>query len=350
MSEGLGGWARWVWRSSSPVASLGRLALLPAAALYRAGSELRNAAYDRGVLDSHRLPVFAIGVGNLSVGGTGKTPLTMYLASELARRGLRPGILLRGYGGDETLEHRAANPTAVVEADPDRRAAATRAVAQGAEVLVLDDALQRRDVAPDLMLALVSAESWPGARWPLPAGPWREGTAALRRADAVVVTRKAAGEDEAAALARTLAPHTRSGSGIVAALEPSELVPMGGGNPLPASSLRGRDVVAVAGVGEPDLFAIPFERLGARVRLLPFADHHAYSDPDVAWIIGQLPHGGVLLTTAKDAVKLAPRWPVGGPEVLVARLRVTITAGAPALAQLLDRAAGAARANNARVS
>ncbi len=336
----------WVWRARSPLAMLTRAALLPAAGLYRLGSSVRNAAYDAGLLRSSALPVPSVGIGNLSVGGTGKTPLAMFAAQELLERGLRPGIVLRGYGGDEIAEHRAASPSAVVESGADRHAAAAAAVERGAEVLVLDDCLQRRDVVPDVMLALVSAETWTGLRWPLPAGPWREGVGALRRADAVVVTRKLASQQEAERLAAALAGRTRGRAGIVAALEPGDLVPLRGGAPQPVESLRGRDLVAVAGIGEPDMFAAAFERKGARVRLLAFGDHHAYTADEVAWIVKSMPRDGVAITTAKDAVKLAPLWPAGATACLVARLRVTITAGADRLGELLDRAATAARRKN----
>src|SRR5205085_6813275 len=191
----------WLWRSPSAMAQVSRALLLPFAGLHRLGTTLRNAAYDAGIARSVPLAAPSVGIGNLSVGGTGKTPLTMYLAARLAARGLRPGIVLRGYGGDETAEHRQARAGALVEADPDRHAAAVRAVDRGADVLVLDDCLQRRNVTTDVMLAVVAAESWEEPRWPLPAGPWREGAAALRRADAVVVTRKVATQAEAEAIA-----------------------------------------------------------------------------------------------------------------------------------------------------
>lgn len=338
--------ARWLWRSRSPLATVSRLALLPVSGVYRLVTLLRNAAYDGGLLRSGVLAAPSVGIGNLSVGGTGKTPLTMHVASSLARRGLRPGIVLRGYGGDETAEHRQALPNAVVEAEPDRHAAAARAVGNGAEVLVLDDCLQRRSVVTDVMLVLVSAESWLPPLWPLPAGPWRESPAALRRADAVIVTRKVCTQAEAEALAAELAPATKSKQLIVAALEPVALRPLHGGAEQTMSSLKSRDVVAVAGIGEPETLTVPFERIGARVRLLSFGDHHAYTADEVAWIIRTLPAGGVVVTTAKDAVKLAPLWPEAGPECLVARLEVTITAGAQALEDLLERAATAARRKN----
>ena len=338
--------ARWVWRSGSPLAKLSRVALLPLAGLYRLGTAARNGLYDAGLLASRPLAAPSVGIGNLSVGGTGKTPLTQHVASRFAALGLTPGIILRGYGNDETAEHREANPGAVVEADPDRHAAAQKAVARGAQVLVLDDCLQRRNVRADVMLAVVSAETWTETRWPLPAGPWREGQGALRRADAVVVTRKVCRQDEAEELATRLAPRTRAGRGIVAALEPSGLMPLRGGATRPVRSLAQRDVLAIAGIGEPETLAVPYERIGARVRLVPFADHHAWTAADVAAVLREVPAGGVVLTTAKDAVKLLPLWPEAGPECLVAALQVTITAGADALDELLNRAVTAARRTN----
>jgi len=324
------------------VAALARLALLPAAALYRAGTWTRNAAYDVGLLSSSRLPRPSVGVGNLAVGGTGKTPMAAFLAAELRRRGVTAGIVLRGYGGDEVDEHREANPEAAVEASPDRMAAAARAVSRGAEALVLDDCLQRRDVKVDVMLALVSAATWTKRRWSLPAGPWREGRAALRRADAVVVTRKTAWPDDAAALARTLGPWARRGAGLVAALEPVSLRPVAGGTPVDLAMLAGRDVLAVAGIGEPELFATQLQRLGARVTALILPDHYAYSEADAARL-GRLAEGRWIVTTAKDAVKLRSFWRTEGPPCYAVRLGVRIEAGAEALASMLDGVATAAR-------
>src|SRR5437899_9441283 len=120
----------------------------------------------RGRADAVRLPLPTIAVGNLSVGGTGKTPLAAWIAAYCARRGWMPGILLRGYGGDEPLVHRRLVPEAVVVANPDRVAGATAARAAGARVLVLDDAYQLLGVARDLNVAVVSAESWAGSPWP----------------------------------------------------------------------------------------------------------------------------------------------------------------------------------------
>src|SRR6185436_3870048 len=123
--------------------------------------------------------------------------------------------LLRGYGGDEVLVHRHRLPGARVVADPDRVAGAERALAQGAQVLVLDDAFQRRDVWRDLNLAVVSAETTKAVPWSLPAGPWREGLGALARANALVVTRKRADAASALELARRLTARIDGPVGVI---------------------------------------------------------------------------------------------------------------------------------------
>ena len=163
---------RWLWTSRRVDARVARLGLLPFAGLWRMGIGARNLAYDRGWIPVRDLPLPAVGVGNLTVGGSGKTPLSSWIAAPYIARGLIPGILLRGYGRDEVLVHRHRVPGARVVADPDRVAGAERALAQGAQVLVLDDAFQRRDVWRDFNLAVVSAETSHAVRWPLPAGPW----------------------------------------------------------------------------------------------------------------------------------------------------------------------------------
>ncbi|HEU5319376.1 MAG TPA: tetraacyldisaccharide 4'-kinase, partial [Methylomirabilota bacterium] len=183
---------------------MARLPLVPVSLVYGAAMRMRALAYRRGLFATRRLPRPAVAVGNLSVGGTGKTPLTAWIAAYYAARGSTPGILLRGYGGDEALVHRRLVPDAVVVADPDRVAGARRAVQLGAGVLVLDDAFQLLSVARDLNIAVVSAESTAGSTWTLPAGPWRERWGALDRADVIVVTRKRAAGEVGEALADRL--------------------------------------------------------------------------------------------------------------------------------------------------
>ncbi len=330
--------ARRVWRGESVLERAVRAALLLPAALYRAGVALRNAAYDAHLLPSRPLPAPSVGVGNIAVGGTGKTPVAAYLAAELARRGRRPGILLRGYrGDDEAAEHGVRVPGAVVVAAADRQRGAARAVREGAQALVLDDCLQRRDVRTDVLLAVVAAETAEERRWPLPAGPWREGLGALGRCDGVVVTYKVLPADVAAARARSLAPRTRQGVGVAAGLQLARFLPLAGGAPLAVGGLSGRTVVALCGIGAPEVFAAQLETLGARVRLFDCGDHHAYTARDVAAAAAAAGPDGLIVTTVKDAVKLRSIYRAA-PACYVAELEVRVTYGETDLARLLDRA------------
>jgi tetraacyldisaccharide 4'-kinase len=334
--------ANRLWRGTGYGAVLARSALLPVAALYRLVGGARNAAYDAGWLASRQLSLPSVGVGNLAVGGTGKTPLAAWLARELARRGCAPAVVTRGYGGDEQLELQELLPGLPVVAGADRLAATAVAAARGANVVVLDDCLQHRRVRPDVMLAVVAAETWFGNPWPLPAGPWREGPAALARCDAVIVTARTAGNAEAAALAQALARRTRGGVAVQARVSPARLRPLEGGEAVEWSSLASRRVVGLFGIGEPRLLADQLEKLGVGVALRDMGDHHAYTAADVREAIAAAGPGGAVVTTGKDAVKLRELWPGGPVRCWVAEADLMVAAGAEALAGLLDGVATAA--------
>lgn len=310
---------RWLWNSRRADARLMRLGMLPVAAVWHAGMTARTVAYRRRWLAVHRLPLPSVAVGNLMVGGTGKTPLAIWIARYYAKRGLVPGILLRGYGDDEALVHRRAVPEARVVANPDRVAGAERALAEGAQVLVLDDAYQRLDVERDYNIAVVSAESAAAVRWPLPAGPWRERWRALERADAVVVTRKRATAEAATALAYALRPRV-AGPVAVAHLGFGALEGMDSGIRWAAAALRGKRVLAASGIGDPDAFAAQTRAWGAEVNVATWGDHHAYDDDDIAWLAQAANRVDHVVITQKDAVKLRGRWPTTAPEPLVTLL------------------------------
>ncbi|PYO99968.1 MAG: hypothetical protein DMD61_05710 [Gemmatimonadetes bacterium] len=235
--------------------------------------------------EAARLPLPAIAVGNLSVGGTGKTPLAAWIAEYCAARGRTAAILLRGYGGDEPLVHRRLAPRAVVVANPDRVAAAGVARAQGAQICVLDDAYQLTGVARDLNIAVVSAESAAGSPWPLPAGPWRERWDALDRADLIVVTRKRASAGAAAAVADGLARSRPRVPACIAALELSHLEGMRSAAHHELDILAGRGVVAAAGIADPLSFGAQLRAAGAIVQLVAYQDHHPYA-PARCWPSG----------------------------------------------------------------
>lgn len=326
---------RWLWTSRRLDARLVRLPLLPLAVLWRAAIGLRNLAYDRGWLTRRELPLPAVAVGNLSVGGSGKTPLASWIAGYYAARGIVPGVLLSGYGRDEILVHRQRVPQARVVADPDRIAAGLAAQAEGAQVLILDDAFQLRQVWRDYDIAVVSAETSRAVPWPLPAGPWREGLAALGRANALIVTRKRADHGIAAELAARLASRVRGPTGIVH-LGVRNYQGLVSGRPVSPESLRGSRVVAAAAIADPEAFVAQTKATGAQVQVATWRDHYDFRDEDLAWLAKAARKADFLIVTQKDAVKLRDRWPASVPEPLVAVLDLTWEAGEAEFAAALD--------------
>jgi tetraacyldisaccharide 4'-kinase len=326
---------RWLWTSRRPDARLARLALLPVSGLWRLAMDTRRLAYRQGWMAVRDLPLPSVAVGNLTVGGSGKTPIAIWVARYYVQRGLRPGILLRGYGHDETLVHQHSVPEAVVVADPDRVAGAERALANGAQVLVLDDAYQRLDVRRDLNILVMSAETTRAVRWPLPAGPWREGWDALERADAVIVTRKRATPEAARALARELDGRV-DGPIAVAHLGLGTLEGLVSGTRRPADTLAGKRVVAASGIADPDAFVAQTKATGAAVQVATWKDHHDYRDEDVAWLAHAARRAEPVVITEMDPVKLRDRWPHRVPEPLVAVLELTWESGEDELAAALD--------------
>ena len=330
---------QWIWGDSGG-ARVARIPLIPLAGLYWVVMKVR-ATRRR---DAARLPLPAIAVGNLSVGGTGKTPLAAWIAEYCASHGRPEAILLRGYGGDEPLVHRRLAPRAVVVANPDRVAAAGVARAQGAQICVLDDAYQLTGVARDLNIAVVSAESAAGSPWPLPAGPWRERWDALDRADLIVVTRKRASAGAAAAVADGLARSRPRVPACIAALELSHLEGMRSAAHHELDILAGRGVVAAAGIADPLSFGAQLRAAGAIVQLVAYQDHHPYAPADVERLARAARGGDYVVVTEKDAVKLRARWPGAVPEPLVAVLAVRWERNGRVLEQAVDSVLGRAAA------
>jgi tetraacyldisaccharide 4'-kinase len=318
----------WLWSARSAAARAARASLGPAAAAYTAYTRLRALAYQRGLLRSHVLGVPTIAVGNLTVGGTGKTPIANWIAAQCARLGVVPGIVLRGYGGDEAAVHADRLPGAIVVQGRDRPAAARRAVALGAGAVVLDDAFQRLDLGRDLNVLLVSAESAEAPRHTLPAGPWREPWRAARRADLVVVTRKHAPVSRAARVVEGLvragiAPHQVA----LAHLPVGAITELLTHRPVDARRLRGARILAACAIADPESFAQQLRQMGAQVQLAVWRDHHAFRSADVHALLSAAADVDYVVVTHKDAVKLRAVWPPWAPAALVAHLDVVWEGG-----------------------
>ncbi len=288
-------WLNRVWYRRRPPPWL-----VPASGLYAAVSALRRAAYRRGWLAVQRVGCPVLVVGNLSVGGTGKTPLVIWLADRLAAAGRRPGIMTRGYRGsagaarlvgaedsaalvgDEpvVLARRTGLPVAIGRA---RVEAARLLIGAGCDVLVSDDGLQHYALSRDVEIVVIDGERRFGNGWLLPAGPLRESPRRLGRVDAIVLN---GGVPSAGELAMRL--------------EPGMVIGLRGGAPVPLADFAGRTVHAVAGIANPQRFFRLLRAAGLEVIEHPFDDHADFRAADIRFA-----DRNPVLMTEKDAVKCA---------------------------------------------
>jgi tetraacyldisaccharide 4'-kinase len=292
----------------TPRLTLLTAALVPLACAFGAVASTRRALYRAGVLRSHRSPVPVVVVGNITVGGSGKTPLAAALARALAERGWHPGIVSRGHGsarpraspmlvapdadanevGDEPLLLARTGIPVAVAAD---RVAASRALLSArplCDVIIADDGLQHYGLARDFEIIVVDAARGLGNGWRLPAGPLREPVARLDEADAVVAL-TTPGMSTPWTLCNAW-PMALVGDTLHRVADPSQMQP--------ASAFSGAGVHAVAGIGNPDRFFAHLRTLGIVATGHPFPDHHRFAPRDLA-----LPAARAILMTEKDAVK-----------------------------------------------
>jgi tetraacyldisaccharide 4'-kinase len=282
------------------------LLLSPLAALFAAASWLRRLAYRRGWLTAISVGVPVIIVGNITAGGSGKTPLVIWLVNWLREQGYRPGVVSRGYGGtargcvgvqpdsdpaevgDEPLLIRVKTGAPVV-VGRDRVAAARTLLARhpGVDVIVSDDGLQHYRLQRDIELAVIDASSGLGNGWPLPAGPLREPRSRLGSVDAVIqVVRGAAQPRTYPPVATWRADYTAGQAWRLRAPQDKRTL----------RDLPQHEWLAVTGIGRPQGFFDMLDAQGIRFTPRAFADHHGFQPQD-------LPGDAAVLMTEKDAVK-----------------------------------------------
>ncbi|MBA2685670.1 MAG: tetraacyldisaccharide 4'-kinase [Gemmatimonadaceae bacterium] len=324
-----------IWWGAGAGARFARMLLVPFSTIFAMIVTVRNALYDRGALLSRvpRLP--AISVGNLTVGGTGKTPVSSWLAMQLQARGMRPSIVLRGYGDDEPLVHARLTPSIPVFVNANRLEAIERAAAAGADVAVLDDAFQHRRVARAADVVLVSADVADSSERPLPAGPYREPSTSLARASLVVVTRKSASTERA----RTVAERARAVAPAVPVAIMHLALDTVHFEGLPTASLAsiaGRHVLAIAGIGNGAAFGAQLREAGATVRMRAYPDHHPFTAADARALARDLAPIEIALCTLKDAVKLLPLWPREAAPLGYVSQAVIVEEGGDAINAILD--------------
>jgi tetraacyldisaccharide 4'-kinase len=343
------------WRRGLPAPW--RTLLAPCALAYRSGLRLRNATYALGVARTRRLPCRVLAVGNLTVGGTGKTPLVELIARTIAERGRSVAIVSRGYGGRATapvslvsdgtrvllgaaeagdepvlLARRLLDvPRGVpVVVGRDRFRAGALAVARFApDVVVLDDGFQQRRLAKDVEVVCLDARAPWGHGGLLPGGSLREPPKSIRRAHLLVLTHAEACPDLVAARVEVgrLTPVVPV---AVATLEPIGVLDVASGQARPLAALAARPALAFAGIAAPERFIETLGGLGITPRaFVPFPDHHPYAPEDLDALATRARAAGaeVLLTTEKDAVRL--RAPAALPVwALQVRLHLTDADGA----------------------
>lgn len=284
------------------------LILVPLSWLFAALSGLRRTLFRLGVLRSHRIDAPVIVIGNITVGGTGKTPFTIWLAERLSSRGVRVGIILRGYGGSAaTWPQRVTRETpwqevgdeacllaqrtdAIVVAGPDRVADAKLARELGALVILSDDGLQHYRLRRDLEIVVIDGDRVLGNGRLLPAGPLREPESRLRSVHLLVVSRRAAGWSAAMGAEGTPSVNAWARIDIAVNLLTREVRPL--------ESFSGTSVHAIAAIGHPEAFFGALQSAGLDVRAHPHADHASLAREHI-----DFPDDFPVLMTEKDAVK-----------------------------------------------
>lgn len=290
------------WRS----VTFWHLLLLPLSWLFGAASALRRIAYRLNLLSASRLAVPVIVIGNISVGGTGKTPLTLWLARQLLDRGWHPGIVSRGYGGTAKSAMQV-----VADSDPETvgdeplllaqnlpcpvwigrdRPAAGRALLTAhpdTDILISDDGLQHLALYRNLEIAVIDGARGTGNGFLLPAGPLREPISRLNSVDAVVINRSGAAHSDLPAGSNSYNMDF-IGLGFRNLKFPEKQAS--------TADFHGKELHAIAGIGHPQRFFDQLAAMGLDCIVHPFPDHHHY-------LAHELNFPGILIMTEKDAVK-----------------------------------------------
>jgi tetraacyldisaccharide 4'-kinase len=308
-----------------------KMLLLPLALLslpYRFVVSLRRLLFDRGFFKQHKTGVAVISVGNLTVGGTGKTPMVIMLAQRLQAKGFRPAVLSRGYGskatspvnivsdgerilmggdeaGDEPVLIAGSAKGVPVLTGAKRILTAAAAVERlGADVLILDDGFQHRQIARNIDIVLLDSANPFGNGLLFPAGPLREPLSALKRADIIIATGT---YDDVATPRPMMLPDGVQAPVFKSYYQPRNLLHGARETAFPPELVKGKKICAFAGIGNPLAFEKTLAALGADVAVfIPFPDHHRYTEQDVGLIDEKARQcrAEMIVTTEKDKVKL----------------------------------------------
>ena len=361
-------------RDRSPAAAAARFALAALEPAYRAAVAVRNATFDFGLRKPRPAAQKVISVGNITAGGTGKTPMVMDLVRRVVLLGHRPAVVLRGYKGsargnarpnsgggsggggevsDEAAElaSRLASDVPIIT-NPDRHAAAHRLTTDcpHIDVLILDDAFQHRQIARDLDLVLIDATVPFGHGRMLPRGLLREPPSSLARADAVIITRAdLVTADELATLDHTIEsitarpPIAHTAHQWTAWRSTGSAAPPAADQSFDLTALKNQPVLAVSAIGNPGAFAAAVHtHIAPNTPIITYPDHHRYTPADLHQIFdhAQSAAATAIVTTEKDWVKWQIHLDTASPlPIYRPALNIQFLDGGEALSQLLQKAA-----------
>jgi tetraacyldisaccharide 4'-kinase len=292
-----------------------RFFLRMAAGGYSTAVELRNSLYSKGWLKTHQINTPVISVGNITTGGTGKTPLVIWLCNLLHKMNINCAILTRGYKAiqnysDEPAIFAESCPQAKVVINPDRIAGANEAIEKhGAKVLIMDDGFQHRRLARDIDIVTIDATCPFGYGKILPAGLLREPASTLKRADAIVLTRcDHISQNDLDKLEQEL-KRINPDMVIARSIHSAICIKLADCSELDIEQLKGKKVFAFCGIGNPDAFFETIKALGVEIpRAEVYDDHHHYTDKNIGSICKQAKQkdADLILTTQKDWTKITP--------------------------------------------
>jgi len=299
---------------NTPLVFLVRVVLLPVYLVYLLLVTAKNALYDTGMLQPVSVGVPVVSIGNLTVGGTGKTPLVIALAKRAVAAGRKVAVVARGYGGVADAEGRTDEvaliasrvPEAQVFMSPSKLVAAKQAAAAGVDLILVDDGFQHRRLHRDLEIAVIDARVPVSNGYVLPLGGLREPPSSLSRADVIVLSHTDGMDKEGIELIEASVTAYRRETPVIRAKHTAVGVrPCKGGALQPPSTLAGKEVFLFCGIASPDGFRKTVEELGAQVTgVLGFPDHHAFDAASLAEVRGAA-RTAQLLCTEKDAAKVA---------------------------------------------
>ena len=344
--------SRWIYRVWRPRGLLGILLwllLLPISCLYGLVVELRNIFYSLGWKKPRHLEQFVISIGNLTVGGTGKTPTVVWMAQELQKRGLRIAVLSRGYArkgnrarvvvsnlstdadelGDEPTMMARLFGLNVAVGNSRYEAALEIVKHDPVDVFILDDAFQHRQLARDMDLLLLGSDC---AGWLLPCGPFREPKKAIRRADVLLMTGAQNKWEQ-------LIPKDRPPLAFQGSLQPIALVGFESRRwkEYPLGLLARRKITVVTAIANPESFyRMISEWEGEIVDVFEFPDHHRYSSRDWQRLNQAARGADLVITTEKDIVKLS-RFPFAREKLLALRVAMVVAHGDTLIDTIVNR-------------